>query len=296
MKTKVVALCGPTASGKTGFAVALAAQVNGAVLSVDSRQIYRGMDLGTGKDLSEYGDVPYYGIDILDPTEEYSAAKFQRHALGWLDQMVENMQTPILCGGTGHYLKALLQDYPFEAEPMDRRLAEALEAKSVEALTEQMAQLGLDGPQDSKRRMARQIEAAISGPKAEPFRADFQERFKAKVFALYRPRAELRQRIGERLDQRLNAGMIEEVQRLREQGVSDDRLRRFGLEYKWILSHLLGEIDRTELRRGLFHAICQFAKRQETFLRYLEKQGISIEPVSEVTQFVALAKDWLSQD
>lgn len=116
------------------------------------------------------------------------------------------------------------------------------------------------------------------------------------MFALSLPRDELRRRIGQRLDQRFEAGMIEEVRRLRAQGVSDDRLARFGLEYKWILRHLLGEVDFAELRRGLYHAICRFAKRQETFLRYLEKEGVEVVPVKGVTEFLSLAGAWLERD
>ncbi|MDT8445884.1 MAG: tRNA (adenosine(37)-N6)-dimethylallyltransferase MiaA [bacterium] len=294
--TKVIALIGPTASGKTGFAVQAAQALGGSILSVDSRQVFKGMDLGTGKDLQEYEGVPYYGIDILDPTDDYSVAKFQANALNWLQEITGAGRVPILCGGSGHYLKALIQDYPFTAPATDRSYSEALEERPRSELEAQMDALGLSGPRDSLRRMARQIERALRPAKPSTEQPSFSEGYQIRIFALNPPRDQLRQQIGLRLDQRLAAGMVDEVVRLRALGVSDERLRRFGLEYRWILEHLLGHLDAAQMREKLYTAICQFAKRQVTFLRYLQKEGVTWEEVKQVTEFVEQAQQWLEQD
>jgi len=220
-KTKVLVLTGPTASGKTSLAVSLARRFNGEILSVDSRQVYKGMDLGTGKDLEQYGLVPYHLINLLDPTEEFSVSRFQTLALQTLAALAREGALPILCGGSGHYLKALLQDYPFPHLAHNPHFSAALEGWPQDTLAQVLDQLGDPGPRDSKRRMARRIEKAKS-PVPLGFQApNFRELYLPKVFVLTPERSWLRQRIQIRLQERMDQGLVEEVQRLLEPGQVD---------------------------------------------------------------------------
>ena len=265
-KTKVLVLTGPTASGKTGLAVALARRFGGEILSVDSRQVFKGMDLGTGKDLEQYGEVPYHLIDLLDPKEEFSVSRFQALALAKLAELAQRGTLPILCGGSGHYLKALLQDYPFPHAAHSRLFSAALEGWPQKTLAQVLDHLGDSGPRDSKRRMARRIEKAKSLPDPGFQAPNFGELYLPKVFVLAPARSLLRQRILTRLRERMDQGLVAEVRGLLGQGVSADRLRRFGLEYKWVLAYLEGELGLEPMVEKLYQGICQFAKRHPEIL------------------------------
>ncbi|OGH00614.1 MAG: tRNA (adenosine(37)-N6)-dimethylallyltransferase MiaA [Candidatus Lambdaproteobacteria bacterium RIFOXYD1_FULL_56_27] len=296
LKTKVLVLTGPTASGKTGLAVALARRFAGEILSVDSRQVYKGMDLGTGKDLEQYGLVPYHLINLLDPTEEFSVSRFQTLALQTLAALAREGALPILCGGSGHYLKALLQDYPFPHLAHNPHFSAALEGWPQDTLAQVLDQLGDPGPRDSKRRMARRIEKAKS-PVPLGFQApNFRELYLPKVFVLTPERSWLRQRIQIRLQERMDQGLVEEVQRLLDQGVSAERLRRFGLEYKWVLAYLEGELGLEQMMEKLYQGICQFAKRQETYFRFMEKEGVPLEWVAEPEGLEEKVGAWLGEE
>ena len=296
LKTKVLVLTGPTASGKTGLAVALARRFAGEILSVDSRQVYKGMDLGTGKDLEQYGLVPYHLINLLDPTEEFSVSRFQTLALQPLAALAREGALPILCGGSGHYLKALLQDYPFPHLAHNPHFSAALEGWPQDTLAQVLDQLGDPGPRDSKRRMARRIEKAKS-PVPLGFQApNFRELYLPKVFVLTPERSWLRQRIQIRLQERMDQGLVEEVQRLLDQGVSAERLRRFGLEYKWVLAYLEGELGLEQMMEKLYQGICQFAKRQETYFRFMEKEGVPLEWVAEPEGLEEKVGAWLGEE
>ena len=282
-----IIIAGPTASGKTKLAVALARHLDGEIISADSRQVYRGLDLVSGKDLKEYGEVPYHGINLLEISQEYSASRFQLWARAWISSIEGRGKVAILCGGTGHYLKALIQDYPFAHPGHNPHFSHFLESLPLPFLTQVAGELKLSGPTDSKRRIARQIEKALSpqvpSPAAPP---DWQ----FQVFLLKVDRTLLRTRILSRLKERFEQGMIGEVEGILNQGVPADRLLSLGLEYKWITRYLLGEINREELELGLYQAICQFAKRQETFFRYMQKEGIAMQPVESLEQMLERLK------
>ena len=244
-KLKIVAVTGPTATGKTALAVALARKFDAEIVSVDSRQVYRHMDLGTGKDLDEYGEVKYYLIDVADPaTEVYDLARFCRDASNAILDVAARGKNVILCGGTALYLAALLDDYELPGGKLTPR--EAGKARERQ---------NPDGNPSFKF----------------PFQADYL------VLGVLFPRQVVRERIAARLDARLAAGMIEEVKELSEKyGVAPEKLEYFGLEYREIGRYLKGECTREEMRSTLLDRIRQFAKRQDIFFRKLEREGHSI--------------------
>lgn len=236
MENKVLVLLGPTASGKTSLAVALANKLNGEIVSADSRQIYRGMDIGTGKDLAEYGSVPYHLIDNHQIGDVYSVAHFQKEAHDVIQEITSRGKLPIVCGGTGLYLESLINHFQFS------RVPDFLE----ESLN---------------------------------YDLDFQ------VFGLNPTLEVRRERISNRLHQRLMEGLVEEVQALLGHGISQDALIWMGLEYKWAVHFLNGEISRDRFEQGLEVAIHQFAKRQMTYFRKMEKAGISITWIPDDLDF-----------
>ena len=247
---KIVVVTGPTATGKTALAVALARKFDAEIVSVDSRQVYRHMDLGTGKDLAEYGEVKYHLIDIADPaTEVYDLAHFCRDASKTVLDIAARGKNIILCGGTALYLAALLNDYELPGGKLTPR--EAGKARERQ---------NPDGNPSFKL----------------PFRADYL------VLGVLFPRAVVRERIAARLDARLAAGMIDEVKTLTEKhGVPPEKLEFFGLEYREIGRYLKGECTREEMRDTLLDRIRQFAKRQDIFFRKLEREGNDIYWVPE---------------
>lgn len=236
MTSNLIVLLGPTASGKTALAVNLAMRLNGEIISADSRQIYKGLDIGTGKDLREYGDVPYHLIDNHNLGDHYSVAHFQKEAIDTIQDVVARGKQPILCGGTGLYIEALLANYSFS------HLPDFLE---------------------------------------EPISLDIPYR----VFGLNPALSIRRQKISNRLKERFSAGLVEEVEKLLAQGASPEDFIRLGLEYKWIIEFLQGEITRARFESGLEVAIHQFAKRQMTYFRKMEKAGIAISWIPDTLDF-----------
>ena len=275
----LIVILGATAGGKTGLAVRLARKLGSEIISADSRQIYRGMDLGTGKDLQEYGEVPYHLIDIAEPGSEYSVFQFQRDCFAALDEIWSRDKLPILCGGTGLYLDAVLRGYRLVEVPEDLALRARLASLDDVQLREQLLKLK---PQQHNRtdledreRLIRAIEIAL-GEQAAAADLPPLPRVKPLVFGLKWPRDILRRRIAGRLQQRLAEGMIEEVRQLHDGGVPWDRLEFYGLEYRLIAQHLQGQLSRNDMAQKLRSAIGQFAKRQETFFRRMEKNGVEI--------------------
>ena len=275
----LLVILGATAGGKTGLAVQAAARFSGEIISADSRQVYRGMDLGTGKDLIEYGDIPYHLIDIAEPGDEYNVFLFQRDCFDTIEAIWQRQKLPIICGGTGMYLDAVLSGYRMVAVPENPQLRERLEPDSDEQLRQKLLRLKPEQHNrtdlEGRERLIRAIEIAIGE----------QERLKSLpplpelaplIFGIKLPRDILRKRIADRLQQRFAAGMIDEVQQLHDSGVSWKSLEFYGLEYRLIAQHLQGQLNRNDMVQKLRSAIGQFAKRQETFFRRMEKRGIKI--------------------
>lgn len=279
----LLTVLGPTASGKTRLAVALARLLDGEVISADSRQVFRGMDIGTGKDLHEYGTIPYHLINILDAGEEFNVFAFQRLFLAAFEEIRCRKRLPILCGGTGMYLDAALRGYRMVAVPENHELRAELEQRGMEELAELLHNLRqeLHNSTDllDRQRTIRAIEIAQyereHGHESEPF-----PDIRPLVIGIRWERSELRRRITERLQQRLEEGMILEVERLHQAGVSWERLDYYGLEYRFIGAHLRGELSRNDLFQKLNSAIHDFAKRQETWFRRMEKHGVKIHWVN----------------
>lgn len=276
---ELLVLLGATASGKTALAVQLARCLNGEIISADSRQVYRGMDLGTGKDLAEYADIPYHLIDIAAPGTEYNLFQFQRDCFVAIDDIRCRGRLPLLCGGTGMYLDAVLRGYRLVEVAENPELRATLAGLSDGVLRQRLQQLK---PQlhnrtdlEKRERLVRAIEIA-EGERSAAVETGSPLRINSLVFGLRWPREVLRQRIAQRLDRRFAAGMIDEVAQLHAAGVAWEKLEFYGLEYRLIAQFLQGHFSRAELGQRLRSAIGQFAKRQDTFFRRMEKQGIRI--------------------
>lgn len=275
----LLVILGATAGGKTGLAVKVARRFNGEIISADSRQVYRGMDLGTGKDLVEYGEVRYHLIDIAEPGSEYNVFQFQRGCFAALEEIRARRKLPILCGGTGMYLDAVLRGYRLVEVPENPRLRMGLAKLSDAQLREELLTLKPEQHNrtdlDERERLIRALEIA-EGERTAAAKMPPLPDIRPLVFGLRWPRDVLRQRIAARLQQRLAVGMIAEVQQLYDGGVPWEQLEFYGLEYRLIAQHLQGKLNRNDMVQKLCSAIGQFAKRQETFFRRMEKQGVEI--------------------
>ncbi|MCF6267974.1 MAG: tRNA (adenosine(37)-N6)-dimethylallyltransferase MiaA [Desulfuromusa sp.] len=270
---------GATASGKTGWAIRLARHFSFEIISADSRQVYRGMDLGTGKDLHEYGDIPYHLIDIAEPGSEYNVFQFQCDCFDSIETIWQRQRLPIICGGTGMYLDAVLSGYRLVAVPPNQQLRDELELFSDNALRQKLLQLKPDQHNrtdlEQRERLVRAIEIAVGEQSAIEDLPPLPK-ISPRVFGIKWPREVLRKRIAVRLRQRFDAGMIDEVQQLHNAGVAWKKLEFYGLEYRLIAQYLQGQFNQNDLVQKLRSAIGQFAKRQETFFRRMEKRGIEI--------------------
>ncbi len=291
-KSGLSVVLGPTATGKTQLAVQLAHKLGGEIISADSRQVYRGMDIGTGKDLNEYNfkdvSIPYHLIDIVAPIEEYNVAQFQRDFQRVYSDIKERKKLPILCGGTGFYIKAVLMDFQLPKTEPDKQLRQKLENWELEDLINELETISpgtsANTPVDTKRRVIRAIEVAKSRGreketgKRKPKKSNLRY---TTVIGIEYPREVIRQRITKRLHSRLNNGMIEEVETLLMGGVTHHRLDTLGLEYRFISRFLKGDYSKEEMTGLLNTAIHQFAKKQMTFFRNMENNGIKIHWIPE---------------
>jgi tRNA dimethylallyltransferase len=280
---KAVVITGPTATGKTALAVKLASRFDGEIISVDSRQVYRGMNIGAGKDLEEYTHngkpAPYHLIDMANPEDEYNLMEFCRDAWTAIRGIAGRNKLPVLCGGTPLYLNAILSEYELPGGPPDFDLRKSLDGKTMEELLEILKKndekaYGRFKDRDNRHRLLRAIEKT-----AVPANALDESSFcelDPLVIGVYFPRKEVHRRIEERLDRRLKNGMIEEIEQLHRRGVSWERLEFFGLEYRFIALHLQGKLDYGEMRNQLLCRIRQFAKRQDIWFRKLEREGHAI--------------------
>ena len=285
MKTglKTVVITGPTATGKTALAVKLAAGFSGEIISVDSRQVYRGMDIGTGKDLEEYAHggrpVPYHLIYMVNPGTEYNLMEFCRDAWTAIRDVADRNKLPVLCGGTPMYLNAILSEYELPGGPPDSNLRKSLDGKTLDELLEILKDndekvYDAFKDRDNRYRLLRAIEKTAVTTNALN-ESNFCE-LDPLVIGVYFPRGEVHRRIEERLDLRLKNGMIGEVEMLHQRGVSWERLEFFGLEYRFIALHLQGILDYETMRNQLLYSIRQFAKRQDIWFRKLEREGRAI--------------------
>lgn len=298
----LIAITGPTATGKTQLGVSLARALDGEIVSADSRQLYRGMDLGTGKDLQDYGEVPYHLIDIAPAGYKYNLYEYVRDARAAISDIESRGRQPILVGGTGLYVETLLKGIDLPEVPRDEALRAALEGKSLEELTEilsSMKELHNTTDVDTCQRAIRAIEIQTyyqAHPEAaaatEPHPID------ALCILVDIDRDERRRRISERLRRRLDAGMVEEVRHLLDTGIAAEDLEYYGLEYKYLTLYCTGRMDYDNMKRELEIAIHQFAKRQATWFRGMERRGMRMHKISydiDHNDFVALVKQLINK-
>jgi tRNA dimethylallyltransferase len=284
MAKNLVVILGPTASGKTEVAARLAWDLHGEIISADSRQVYRGMDIGTGKDLTQYiinaKKIPYHMIDIIDPRCEFNLFEFQKMFYKIFSQIRNKGNLPVLVGGTGLYLQAVLSGYKMPPAPPEPELRKDLDQKSIEELKEIFfafkSHLHNKTDLEDKQRLIRAIEIERARNVKNSEQEESPE-IDAAIFGISWERSVLRQRITLRLEERLKHGMIEEVKRLHAAGLSWRRLDSFGLEYRYISQYLQNLISFDEMKNKLNTAIHQFAKRQETWFRRMERKGIGIK-------------------
>ena len=279
MSYNLITILGPTATGKTELAVKLAHHYNGEIISADSRQVYRGMDIGTGKDISEYlidgQKINYHLIDIADPSEEFNLFRFKKNFTGCFREIGSINKIPFLTGGTGMYLSAVIQNYNLKiADRSDEKLKELntlSDNQLLEILTSKKKSLHNTTDLTDRDRM---IEAIIIADSYHDIAADDQI-FSLNIGVSF-PREVIKKRITERLKKRLNEGMIDEVESLLDKGVTYDKLLFFGLEYKYIAMYLKSELNYDDMFHQLNSAIHKFAKRQMTWFRKIQKEGTEI--------------------
>lgn len=285
-KPRVLVILGPTASGKTSLAVKLAAQFNGEIISADSRQVYKGMDIGTGKDLKEYCfgrlRIKYHLIDVVGPQTKFDLAQYQKLAFKAIEKILKQRRLPIIVGGSGLYLQALVDNYQLSEVMPDLKKRAAREKLSIQELFQELCRLKPEfarrlnnSDKNNPRRLIRYLEIIERGETVKRQTVDSPYDF--LILGLTWPDADLRCRIEFRLLERLEKeGLVAEVKELHEAGISWDRLKSFGLEYRFISQHLLGELSYQEMVFKLATAIYRFAKRQKTWFRRWEKQGRKI--------------------
>ena len=278
----LICVLGPTASGKTKYAVRLAKETDGEILSGDSRQVYRGMDIGTGKDLADYGDVPYHLIDIVDAGTKYNIYQYQHDFEKAYQDILSRGRQPILCGGSGLYLEAATCGYYLPDVPADPELRAELAKLPTEELIakyESLRQPHNTTDYDTRQRLIRALEIAIYEESHPVTRTSFLPK-KTKYIGIDVSREVRNARIDARLKSRLDEGMVDEVRGLLDSGIPAEDLLYYGLEYKFLTLYLTGQLSYDEMVEKLRIAIHQFAKRQMTWFRGMERRGIEIEWIS----------------
>ena len=278
----LITILGPTASGKTPLAASLAARIGSEIISADSRQVYRRMDLGTGKDLADYTvngvQIPYHLIDICEPGYRYNVFEYQRDFLVAYEKIVATGKTPILCGGTGMYLESVLRGYRLIPVPENPDLRKALENYTLDELTEMLSRyktLHNTTDVDTVKRAIRAIEIEEYYLHTDALEREFPQ-LDSLVIGVDIDRELRREKISRRLRQRLDEGMVDEVRHLLDEGILAENLIYYGLEYKYLTQYVIGEMEYAEMVRQLEIAIHQFAKRQMTWFRGMERRGIRI--------------------
>ncbi len=293
----LITVLGPTASGKTGFAANLAKSLDTDIIIADSRQIYRGMDIGSGKDMADYiidgKQVKAHLVDIVDAGEKYNVFRYQNDFFDVYKKLIADNKIPVLCGGTGLYLEAIVKNYGLVDVPCNQALRDELEKKSFEELKQMLSSMKtLHNNQDidTKKRTIRALEIEFyikDNPKIVPE----YPKIDSLVFGVKYPRDIQRKKIHDRLYARMQEGMAEEMQTLINQGVYPEDLIYYGLEYKYVTLYVLGRMTKEEMLEKLEIEICQFSKRQMTWFRRMERTGIKINwidyqmPMSEKVDF-----------
>jgi tRNA dimethylallyltransferase len=292
---KLVVVCGPTASGKTSLAVAIAKSIGGEIISADSRQVYRGMDIGTGKDLGEYHSdsfaIPYHLIDICEPENIYTLHNFIDDFYEVYDSVNKRNAYGILTGGTGLYIEAILKGYDLPSIPEDADFRNRCIVREKDVLARELEQCAPDLYKKtdlcSKKRIIRALEIAhyrnevTTIPKVRP-------KIDSVILCTMWDRKLLWERIDKRLTDRLNAGMIDEVQRILDSGISRERFSMFGMEYKFIAHYIDKEVSYDEMVDKLKNAIHQLSKRQETWFRGMERRGSTMHWVENARYDIAM--------
>ena len=287
----MITILGPTASGKTPVATRLAAEIGGEIISADSRQVYRRMDIGTGKDLADYTitnnretiTVPYHLIDIAEPGTKYNLFQYQQDFYDAYHDIIDRGLTPILCGGTGLYIEAVLKGYQLSPVPQNAELRARLEGRSLAELTQMLVELKAKNGStmhnttdvDSCQRAIRAIEIEEYNLHTPTERREMPP-IDSLIVGIAIDREERRRKITNRLRQRLENGMVEEVRSLLDEGIAADDLIYYGLEYKFVTEYVLGRLTYDEMFARLEIAIHQFAKRQMTWFRGMERRGFTI--------------------
>lgn len=279
---RLLVVTGPTASGKTRRAVSLARLLDGEIVSADSRQVYRLMDLGTGKDLDEYGAIPYHLIDVAEPGEVYNLYRFLKDARAVIDDIRGRGKLPVVCGGTGLYVESLVKGVYLPEVPENKTLRDELRGKSLKELTGMLSSMKTmhnvtDVDTVARAIRAIEIQTYYSEHPEEALMANAPApESDAVIIGVDISREERRDRISSRLHARLDAGMVDEVRMLVAKGVSPDALISYGLEYKYLTQYVIGELSYDEMVSLLEIAIHQFAKRQMTWFRGMERRGFPI--------------------
>lgn len=282
MKYDLITILGPTASGKTAFGTALASELNTEIISGDSRQIYKRMDLGTGKDLADYThngkSIPYHLIDICEPGYKYNLFEYQHDFFEAYESIKAKGKLPILCGGTGLYIESVLKAYRLFAVPENKELRESLAERSLEELTWMLSKyknLHNTTDVDTVKRAIRAIEIEEFYLSKDADQNEFNP-LNSLIIGVDIDRELRREKISKRLKTRFEEGMLQEVQSLLDEGIAPEDLIYYGLEYKFMTQHLTGQISYQEMYKGLETAIHQFAKRQMTWFRGMERRGFKI--------------------
>lgn len=295
----MITILGPTASGKTPIAAALATRIGGEIISADSRQVYRRMDIGTGKDLGDYGNVPYHLIDICEPGTKYNLFQYQQDFFDAYNNIIGRNVVPILCGGTGLYIEAVLKGYKLSPVPQNQELRDRLEGKSLEELTQMLVSLKeRNGSNMHNKTDVDSAQRAIRAIEIETYNAEHPVPRRelppvpSLIIGVDIDRELRRQKITQRLKARLEEGMVDEVKALLDSGIPADDLIYYGLEYKFVTEYIIGRLTYDEMFSRLEIAIHQFAKRQMTWFRGMERRGFTIHwidgtlPLEDQVQFV----------
>ena len=279
----MITILGPTASGKTPLAASLAARIGGEIISADSRQVYRRMDIGTGKDLADYGDVPYHLIDICEPGTKYNLFQYQQDFFDAYNNIIGRGKIPVLCGGTGLYIEAVLKGYKLSPVPQSPELRSRLEGRSLEELTQMLTELKAKTGSnmhnktdvDSCLRAIRAIEIETYNLQNPMPRRELPP-VDSLIIGVNIDRELRREKITRRLKARMEEGMVDEVKGLLAEGIPPEDLIYYGLEYKYLTEYITGVSTYDEMFQHLEIAIHQFAKRQMTWFRGMERRGFKI--------------------